>query len=557
MGDSKKRVILFAGVASVLLLVAVIAAAVVFSKNSGSIESSNGNGSGKSVATASKAVQLVCSPTQYKETCEKSLAGVNSTDPKKLIEAAFEATVGSITGVLKASAEMKKSAADPGTKAAFDVCDEVLQNAVDDLKSSTEKVSFFDAAKARQFVAELRTRLAAVGDDQETCIDAFENTTGDSGEKMKSLLKTGKEMSSNGLAMVTDISSILGSVQLAKLLGGRKLMAEEEVDRRILEAGSLKPTMVVAKDGSGQFKTISEALSKLPKKNNETMIVVYIKAGVYAETVIIPKKVNKVVLLGDGPTKTKITGKLSFAGGVKTYHTATVAVNADEFLAKDLTIENTAGSAGHQAVALRVSGDRAVLYNVKIDGYQDTLYAHKYRQFYRNCSISGTIDFVFGDALAIFQDCTFVVRKPGPNQACMVTAEGRIDPRSPGGFVLQGSRITAEPALLAAKPAVKVYLGRPWKELSRTIIMQSDIGGFVDPTGWSPWMGNFALDTCYYAEYENRGPGSNTTGRVTWKGIKKITPQIAQSWTGGAAYGDDSWIKAAAGVPYVPTMMQV
>lgn len=235
---------------------------------------------------------------------------------------------------------------------------------------------------------------------------------------------------------------------------------------------------------------------------------------------------------------------------------AYAAVNADEVFAKDLTIENTAGSAGHQVVALRVSGDRAVLNNVNIDGYQDILYAHKYRQFYRSCSISCTIDFVFGDALAIFQDCTFVVRKPGPNQACMVTAEGRIDPRSPGGFVLQNCRITSEPALISAKPAVKVYLGRPWKELSRTIIMQSEIGGFVDPTGWSPWQGNFALDTCYCGEYMNRGPGSNTSGRVTWKGIKKITPEIAKSWTGGVAYGDDSWIKEA-GVPYVPTMMQV
>lgn len=231
-------------------------------------------------------------------------------------------------------------------------------------------------------------------------------------------------------------------------------------------------------------------------------------------------------------------------------------MNADDFLAKDLTIENTAGWEGHQAVALRVSGDKAVLFNVNINGYQDSLYAHKYRQYYRSCSISGTVDFVFGDALALFQDCTFIVRKPGPNQACMVTAEGRIDSRSPGGFVLQNSHITAEPALLAVKPAVKAYLGRPWKELSRTIIMQSEIDGFIDPTGWAPWSGSFAIDTCYYGEYANRGAGSKTEGRVTWKGIQKMTAEMAQSWTGAAAYGDDSWI-TASGVPYVPTMMQV
>lgn len=560
MGDSgsKNKVLIAAGLSSVLLITAFIAAAVVFSKNGGT------HRSGGNVSTTSKAVEIVCSSTDFKETCEKSLAGANTNDPKKLIETAFKSAVTSIGDVLKVSGDLRKSATDPATKGAFEVCDEVLQNAVDDLKRSVQKVEDFDAKKTKEFIADLRTWMAAAGNDQETCTDAFENTTDDSGEKMKKLLKTGKEMSSNGLAMVTNISSII-SFQLAKLIGdgdssGRKLLSEEDdafVSRRILEAKtlSLQPTMVVAKDGSGQFKTISDALKTLPKKNNETFIVIYVKAGVYEETVIFPKKVNKVMLIGDGRQKTVITGKLSFAGGIKTYHTATVAVNADDFVAKDLTIENTAGSEGHQAVALRVSGDKAVIYNVEINGYQDSLYAHKYRQYYRSCAISGTIDFVFGDALALFQECKFIVRKPGPEQACMVTAEGRIDPRSPGGFVIQNGHITAEPALVQAQPAVKAYLGRPWKELSRTIIMESIIDGFIDPSGWSPWSGNFALDTCYYAEYGNRGAGSNTTDRVMWKGIKNITLETAKSWTGGAAYGDDSWIKAT-GVPYVPTMMQ-
>ncbi|KAL1539111.1 pectinesterase [Salvia divinorum] len=562
MGLSK-RVVVVSGLVTLLLLAGVIAAVVAFSKHveqkkhDTSKQSSGGGGNHQAVVT-SKAVKMVCSTTDYKETCEKSIADAKTSDPKKLVGAAFGATVGSIMGVLKSTAELKKVATDPSTKGAFDVCDEVLQNAVDDLKTSAHKLtSFFHPGKVKAFVADLRTRLAAVGDDQETCIDAFENTTGDTGERMKAMLKTGKEMSSNGLAMVTDLFSIFGSPQLSGFMGGaRRLMEEEDGDfaeRRVLAAAALKPTMVVAQDGSGQFKNISAALDSLPKKNTEAFIVIYIKAGVYAETCIIPKKVNKVVFIGEGPTKTIITGKLNFAAGVKTYHTATVVVNADEFLAKDLTIENTAGWEGHQAVALRVSGDMAVLHNVNIFGYQDTLYAHKYRQFYSGCTISGTVDFIFGDALAIFQNCTFVVRKPGPNQACMVTAEGRIDPRSPGGFVLQNSRIVAEPALLSAENAVKVYLGRPWKELSRTIIMESDIGGFVDPTGWSPWSGTFAIDTCYYGEYKNWGPGSNTSGRVTWKGIKKITPEIAQSWAGGAAYGDDSWIERA-GVPYVSTL---
>lgn len=230
------------------------------------------------------------------------------------------------------------------------------------------------------------------------------------------------------------------------------------------------------------------------------------------------------------------------------------AVNSMDFIAKDLCIENTAGSAGHQAVALRVSNDRAVLFNVNIFGYQDTLYVHDYRQFYRNCTISGTIDFVFGDGVSIFQDCTFVVRKPGPNQACMVTAQGRFEPDSPGAIVIQNGNIVAEKELLGSTPPVKAYLGRPWKEMSRTIIMQSNIDGFIDPTGWSPWAGDFAINTCFYAEYQNRGPGANTANRVKWKCIQNFNQDTAQKWTAGVAFAGDKWV-LDSGVPYVATMM--
>lgn len=225
-------------------------------------------------------------------------------------------------------------------------------------------------------------------------------------------------------------------------------------------------------------------------------------------------------------------------------------------MAKDIGFENTAGPQGHQGVALRVSGDRAVFYNVHIDGYQDSLYAHNYRQYYRDCTISGTIDFIFGDSLAIFQNCRFVVRKPMPNQACMVTAQGRIDRRSQGAIVIQNGDFVAEPAFLQAQPPHQAYLGRPWKEFSRTIIMQSNIGGFIAPEGWAPWMGTFALDTLYYAEYQNRGPGSDMKKRVQWKGIQHFTQQMAESWTGGRVFGGDYWVWNSR-VPYVPTMMKV
>ncbi|XP_011071432.1 pectinesterase [Sesamum indicum] len=583
-----------AGLAAILVVAMVVAVAVGVTRKNGEADSgSASNGDRQISAGSTKAVQSICAPTDYKDTCEKGLSHANTTNPQELIKAAFEFTVKNIGDVVKNSPLFKEASHDKSTKEALEICQLVLEIAIDDLKMSFDSVDEFDVTNASEYVEDLKTWLSAVITNQETCIDAFDNTTGDTGEKMKNLLKTAREMSSNGLAMVTDMSSILTSLQLGnvasrKLLSeegrfaskpnaGRKLQLSEKIGyggdptdyapgeephfnldsnrRHLLSATSLKPNAVVSQDGSGQFNTISAAIATVPKKNDQTFVI-HVKAGVYKEQVLIPKHMNKIVLIGDGPLKTRVTGRLNFAEGVKTYHTATVAVSSDDFMAKDIGFENTAGAEGHQAVALRASGDRAVFYNVHIDGYQDTLYAHTYRQYYRDCTISGTIDFIFGDALAIFQNCRFVIRKPLPNQACMITAQGRVDRRSVGAIVIQNGDIAAEPALLQASPPHKLYLGRPWKQFSTTIIMQSNIGGFIAPEGWSPWAGTFALDTLYYAEYKNRGPGSDVKNRVQWKGIQTLSPQMAESWTGGKIYGGDEWIRIS-GVPYVPTMMQV
>ncbi|KZV41483.1 pectinesterase/pectinesterase inhibitor 28-like [Dorcoceras hygrometricum] len=559
--SGNKKKIAVAGVASILLVAAVVAVTVGVSKN-GSHESSTTDTA--TISTSTKAVHAICAPTDYKETCEESLAGAKTTDPKELIKLVFDAAVKNIGDAIKNSTLLKDAAADERTKGALETCEELLNTSIDDLKRSFDKFGEFDLSNLDEYLEDVKTWLSGAITYQETCIDAFENTTGDTGEKMKQLLKSASELSSNGLAMVTDFTSILSSLQLGNIGSSRRLLEANDtpsfVDntgRRLLAAPStsLKPNAVVAQDGSGQFKTIGAAISTVPKKNNQTFVI-FVKAGLYKETVIIPKKVNNIVLIGEGPDKTRITGNKNFADGTQTFHTATLAVNGDGFIAKDIAIENTAGAEKHQAVAVRVSGDKSIFYNVHIDGFQDTLYAHAYRQYYRDCVISGTIDFIFGDAMSIFQNTRMVVRKPMDNQACMVTAQGRKDPRGVGVIVLQNCDIVAEPAFTATKPALEAYLGRPWKEYSRTIIMQSNIDGFIAPEGWSPWAGTFALDTLYYGEYQNRGPGSNQAGRVNWKGIKKITPQIAESFTGAKLYTDDVWVKTS-GVPYVPALMKV
>lgn len=220
-------------------------------------------------------------------------------------------------------------------------------------------------------------------------------------------------------------------------------------------------------------------------------------------------------------------------------------------MAKNIGFENTAGAEKHQAVALRVQSDMAVFYNCSMDGYQDTLYAHVNRQFYRDCTISGTIDFIFGDAAAVFQNCTFLVRKPLINQQNIVTAQGRKESRQPTAIVLQNCTITAHPELYPVRKDFRTYLGRPWKEFSRTIIMESFIDDLIQPDGWMPWEGDWGLKTCFYTEFNNWGPGSNKTDRVKWLGVKTITQDIARNFTPELFIGGNEWIVSAI-VAYTP-----
>ncbi|KAI3812157.1 hypothetical protein L1987_16863 [Smallanthus sonchifolius] len=222
-------------------------------------------------------------------------------------------------------------------------------------------------------------------------------------------------------------------------------------ERRLLlavDVKTLKPDVVVAQDGSGTFRTIMDAVRVVPKTNMRPFVI-FIKQGIYNEYVNIPEHVNNVTFVGEGPTKTRITGSISYNDELTTFKIATVG------------FENIAGPLRHQAVALRVSGDMAIFYNCAMDGYQDTLYAHSNRQFYRQCTITGTIDFIFGDVSAVFQCCKMIVRKPLDNQVCTVTAQGRKNHTSKGAFILQGCTITAEAAYMTTKPMPKSYLGRP------------------------------------------------------------------------------------------------
>lgn len=225
------------------------------------------------------------------------------------------------------------------------------------------------------------------------------------------------------------------------------------------------------------------------------------------------------------------------------------AVSGEGFLARDITFENTAGLNKHQAVALRINADLAAIYRCTIDGYQDTLYAHSFRQFYRECNILGTIDYIFGNAAVVFQGCNIVSKMPLQGQGTVITAHGRDSPDEDTGFSLQNCSILATDELFSNSSTVKSFLGRPWRNYSRTVLMESYIDGFIDPQGWSKWDGDRGLDTLYYGEYENYGPGSGMDNRVGWAGYHVMDYDEASSFTVAEFITGEEWLDSTS-FPY-------
>ena len=232
------------------------------------------------------------------------------------------------------------------------------------------------------------------------------------------------------------------------------------------------------------------------------------------------------------------------------------AVDGDRFMARDMTFRNSAGPSNGQAVALRSGSDHSAFYRCSFEGYQDTLYVHSNKQFYRECDIYGTVDFIFGNAAAVFQNCNIysdTVHTPNA-----VTAQGRTGSDQNTGIVIQSCRVRAFTAAGRSslprrrRRAMKTFLGRPWKEYSRTIFIKTSFDGSVDPAGWMEWDKDFALNTLYYGEYKNRGSGSSTAKRVKWGGFHLITnPLEASNYTVSSFISGGSWLPSL-GVPFTP-----
>ncbi|KAK7303684.1 hypothetical protein RJT34_14597 [Clitoria ternatea] len=556
---NKGRRIAIIGVSS-LLLVAMVVAAVTISNKNASMNDIKDN-ENDHVASTIKAVKTLCHPAEYEKECEENLmAGAgNTTDPKELIKIAFNMTITKMGERIKETDLIQEVEKEPRSKMALDTCKQLMDLSIEELKKSFDEMSEFGLFNVDKVFMNLKVWLSSAITYQDTCLDAFENTTSDAGKKMQELLTSTLHMSSNALSIITKMSDTVADWNVTQLLGRRLLKDDDDAEPPswVDETGNpftqYKPNVVVAQNGSGDFKTINEALKQVPKRNKNPFVI-YITEGIYNEHVEVNKSMEYVVFIGDGGNKSRITGSRNFIDGVNTYNTATVAIQGDHFLAINMGFENSAGPEKHQAVALRVSSDKSIFYNCTMDGYQDTLYAHTQRQFYRDCTISGTIDFVFGNALSFFQNCTFVVRKPLDNQQCIVTAQGRKEKQQPTGIVIQGGSIVSDPAFYGVRFDNKAYLARPWKNFSRTIIMDTFIDDLIDVEGYTPWQGPegpMNIDTCFYAEYHNYGPGADKSKRIKWPGIWNLNSKAARWFAPSKFFHGGDWIEET-GTPFYP-----
>lgn len=266
---------------------------------------------------------------------------------------------------------------------------------------------------------------------------------------------------------------------------------------------------VVAQDGSGDFFTVQEAINAVPDFRKNVRTTILVRAGAYKEKIIIPESKINLSLIGEtGAVLTNddfANKKNVFGENMGTSGSSSCYIYAPDFYAENITFENSAGPVG-QAVACFVSADRAHFKNCRFLGFQDTLYTYskQSRQYYEDCYIEGTVDFIFGWSTAVFNRCHIHSKRDG-----YVTAPS-TDPGKKYGYVFYDCKLTAEPE------ATKVYLSRPWRPYAQAVFVRCELGKHIHPEGWNNWGKKENEKTAFYAEYDSRGEGANPKARAAF-----------------------------------------
>ena len=316
----------------------------------------------------------------------------------------------------------------------------------------------------------------------------------------------------------------------------------------------VSPDVKTGIEGTTEFPTIQNALDHHPFAGPGGRVFIEIAPGTYHERVIVTQNHQNITFLGMGktPEDTVITNSLNAKTAGGTFFTETAEINGDGFEADNLTFENTAGNTG-QAVAAAVRADRAVFKHVRFLGHQDTLFADYGRQYYVECFITGGVDYIFGNATAVFDRSELNSNGPG-----FVTAQSRTSADQTTGYVILNSRVTssidkAAPVMDAATPGAKsaasahraIGLGRPWRPYSRVVYIGTSLPEDLSAAGWNNWGKASNEATAYYAEIGSTGPGAAAGARVPW--AHKLTPDQAKTFLPATFLrGKDGWNAEAA-----------
>ena len=292
--------------------------------------------------------------------------------------------------------------------------------------------------------------------------------------------------------------------------------------------------IIVAADGSGQFTTVQSALDTIPGDSSEERVIV-IKPGRYEGRVRVYPEKSFVTLRGDEKEAARTILTFNRYSGmddpeapgrkVSTAGSETALFQGDNFTAENITFENSA-TALAQAVAVRTLGDKQAFRNCRFLGWTDTLFADGQRTYFRDCYIEGRIDFIFGTATAVFENCHLHSKNGG-----VITAAG-TKPEMPFGFVFLKCNLTGEGG--------KAYLGKPWRAGAATAFIECVLGNHIRPEGWSEWTGTENHKTARYFEYKNTGPGAPVRKRVSW--ARELNEAEAKSYTvENILSGPDRW----------------
>ncbi|CAL9058674.1 probable pectinesterase/pectinesterase inhibitor 34 [Musa acuminata AAA Group] len=553
--STRKRVLLWLAFVAVLLLAASgVSVALFFRGRIPSVSPARRR-------APSQAISRACGRTRYPALCVSSLldfpGALEAAGERDLVHVSVNMTLHRVGAAIHGASAIAGAAMDTLARSAYDDCMELLDHSLDLLSNSLLVVSPSSQARVKAVSSEdVLTWLSGALTNQDTCNEGLQPVKDIYVKKhMANQLKDLTELVSNCLAIFSGVSRNEDFTGIPIHNKKRKLLNAIDVDdgfpawvakkdRRLLQvpAADIQADMVVSKDGNGTYTSIVDAVKAAPEYSSRR-IIIYIKAGRYYENIKVGRKKTNLMFIGDGKNQTIIAGSRSVYDNFTTFHTATFAATGTGFIMRDITIQNWAGPEKHQAVALRVGADHAVVYRCNVIGYQDTLYVHSQRQFFRECDIYGTVDFIFGNAAVVLQNCSLWARKPMDMQKNTITAQNRKDPNQNTGISIHACRVVAAADLEPVKASYSTYLGRPWKLYSRVVYMMSYMEDHIHQAGWLEWNATFALDTLYYGEYMNYGPGGAVGKRVTWPGYRVITlPEEASKFTVAQFIYGSSWL---------------